>query len=160
MRLFLIMAALGFSNLQAVPPAQMPGGAQTERVSCEEFENSKLPKFKVVREYPTDVMPGIVLRVLLDPADVSRDKLLALACSLGRAHAEHNLLFVYFFDSKAAAKNYSPMNPTQRALYGFSRNAGSVPGQSLDWRPDASDRNRWIHIDMGPSPPLPTKRER
>ncbi len=130
-----------------------------ERGDCHAY-GEKVPKYDIARHYRTDLKPGLVLFVYIAPDDVARQKLIALSCKIGRDHAAEQSLFVYVFDNKEGAKRFNPqgegnsrqINLSYRGLYGFSREPGSAYGQSLSWRPDRNEPNRWVTIDLGTPP--------
>lgn len=127
--------------------------------NCQSYRE-EVPKYHVLRHYATDKKPGIILFVSVAPADVVRDKLVALGCKLGTDHADADNIFVHIFDSDGAAKKFNPagegngrqINLSYRAFYSFSREKGPAYGQSLTWRPDRNDPNRWLTVDLGPPP--------
>lgn len=146
--------------------AQALGRQRTqERADCSAYVGRKIPTFRVAKKSRTDKGRALVLSISLAPSDVDREKLIALACKLGRDHAAEEGLFVWILDSYRAAKRYSPQgegNDRQtelayRGSCGFTRDPQAGYGQTLAWWPDPYDRNRFVHIDLGPPPLRRTK---
>ena len=154
--LWVAFAAIAF--VLAVPSG---GAAQKveEKDYCERYLKHEVPRFRVARKHRTEIKPGLVLFVSIAPSDVERDKLVALACKLGRDYANEEALYVWILDSYKAARRYSPQgegndrttNLSFRASYGFFCDSGKCE-HSLDWWPDPLDRSRWVHIDLGEPP--------
>lgn len=100
--------------------------------------------------------------VSVDPKKVSRNNLLALSCKLGADHANEEKFFVFILDTHRAARRFNPQgegndrktNLAYRGSYGFWRDNANA-GQSLGWKPDRFDPDRWIEIDLGAPPPQP-----
>lgn len=167
MRRAIASTAVAFLSLllSAFPLAR--GGPQTgnrdsaERDDCQ-ADHGAVPRYRAAGRYRTDIKPGLVLFVSINPADVTRDKLIALVCKLGIDHAKEEVLRVHIFDSSRAAKKFDPLeegndrrtNLSYRADYSFARSAEFAHGQFLNWRPDRDDFEHWVHIDLGPPPKL------
>jgi hypothetical protein len=100
----------------------------------------------------------LVLNVSVAPPDVAEDKLLSLACKLGKDYASQQVLVVWILDNYAAAKRFNPQgegNDTATSLafrgsYYFSREKND---QSLGWLPDPHEHSSKIEIKLGPPPP-------
>jgi hypothetical protein len=143
------------------PPVVRSVGAQviTEKDTCEHYLQAKAPKFTIVRKQRTNLKEGaLFLYISIAPPDATRDNMLAVACSIGKNHADEKALFVYIFDNLHAAKRYNPQGEgndkatisSYLGMYGFSReDANSFQGLDL---PDPGNSRRLTHIDLGPPP--------
>lgn len=167
---FLILCALSLGTSQSTIECQ----SASIEARCEAYRDKKPPRYRVARRIirkgsansaaPTENVGELYVSVA--PADFERDKLLSLGCQLGYQYSSQQSLFVWIFDDHHAAKHFNPQgegndrrtNLARRALYGFSRNPGPAFGQSLDWQPDRADPKVWVHIDLGPPPPLPPEK--
>lgn len=127
--------------------------------TCQSDQKHAAPRYRVAKKYRTDLKPGLVMFVSVAPSEIDRDKLIALACELGRKYLNEDRLSVWILDSYRAARRFHPQgegndrqtNLSRRALFGFSRENGDGE-QSLEWWPDPIDRNRRVHIDLGDAP--------
>lgn len=136
------------------------GQTAIEQATCEHFSSAMVPTFKIVRSTRKTTRSSLVLFVSVAPADMTRDHIVALSCRLGKRYSSEQNLFVWIFDSRRAAMRFNPQgegndrqtNLAYRALYGFSRQPGAKYGQTIDWRPNAQEVSRWVHIDLGLPP--------
>jgi len=142
--------------------AQQPGSpAKTEQEHCSAYLNQAVPTYRVAWHYKT-TGPGMTMYISIAPGDVTRDKLIALGCKLGRDHARGENLFVLILDSYAEAKRFCfqceggdrQTSFSFRAMYAFNREPGNAY-QSLSWRPDRDTLHKWEQIDLGPPPDRP-----
>jgi hypothetical protein len=158
----------GINNLPVSPDSVfLRAGQQTsEKDSCDKYANKAAPNFRVARKVKPDEKTGLELSISLEMRDFMRDKLVTLACKLGKDHADEQALFVWVLDDYQAAKDYTagPIangennNLSFRAVYRFSREKGSEI-QTLTWWPDPTDRDHSLQVDLGsPPPPKPASR--
>jgi hypothetical protein len=143
------------------PPSVRSAGAQaiTEKDTCQQYLQAKAPKFTIVRKQRTNLKEGaLFLYVSIARPDAIRDNMLAVACAIGKNHADEKALFVYIFDNSHAAKRYNPQGEgndkaaisSYLGMYGFSReDANSFQGLDL---PGPGNPRRLTHIDLGPPP--------
>lgn len=152
-----------------------------EKDTCGPYLGAAVPKYRIARQFRDRTEYGSSLTILLsvDQKDVTRDNLLALSCKLGADHSNEDGFFVFILDTRRAAKRFVPLgdpgndrqtNKAYRAFYAFSRedpqlkwptpydvyaltNPRGPSGQSLSWKPDPSQPDRWVSIDLGPPPP-------
>lgn len=143
------------------PHLILPGDAQqaTEKDDCSKYEHKAVPPYRVARKFKPDEATGLELSISLDPSEFIYEKLVTLACRLGKEHAEEHALYVWILDDYQAAKDYSagPVtngennNLSFHAVYKFSHEKGNEI-QTLTWWPDPADRDHGILIDLGPPP--------
>ena len=165
MRRAIFQLVIAVLALYIFDPRALARQRAEERADCDAYSGKQVPAFRVGKEFRTDKGGFLVLSISVRPSDVDREKLIALACKIGRDHAEEDGVIVWILDSYKAAKRYSPLageNERQTNLAyvgscGFSRDPRARPEQSLDWWPDTNDRTRSVHIDLGPPPPRPAK---
>lgn len=127
--------------------------------TCANYVGEAPPQFRVARETRNDARHAITVSVSIARASVTQDKLVSLACELGRVYAKNQTVVAWIFDSYRAAKRYNPQgegndgvtNRALRATYVFSR-ADSV--HELRWLPDPSDESQSIKFELGPVPDL------
>lgn len=139
-------------------------GAQEREIQkedCATFASAPVPKYHIRHRYHAGIKPMLFLFVSVDPSDISRDDVIALACHIGKKYSAEQALGLWILDDSHAAKVYAPAHEgnsgkTERALratYEFYRDFfREKDSQFLDWRPDPNDRSRWIHIDLGKAP--------
>ena len=145
-------------------------GKDKESDTCETYLKQKPPKYRLARQFHTQTNYGSALHIFvsIDQKDVTRDKLLALSCKLGIDHANEENFFVFILDTHRAAKRFNPQgegndrqtNLADRAFYAFSRERGDAYGQSLTWKPDRYDPDRWVNIELGRPPERPAQEKR
>lgn len=136
-------------------PGVSPGLAPQngEKDTCDSFLKQEVPAFRIAKRYRTDLKLGIVLQISVAPSDIERDKLLALACKLGRKYGDKKSVYVWVCDSFQAAKRYNPQSEgnDSETMHSCRARYGLIVGtreESLDWRPDRNNPGRWIHIDL------------
>jgi hypothetical protein len=139
----------------------LPGGVQqaTEKDDCGKYEKKAVPSYRVARKVKPDESTGLELSISLDSSEFIYEKLVTLACRIGKDHVEEHALYVWILDDYRAAKDYSagPIangpnnNLSFRAVYRFSREKGNEI-QTLTWWPDPADRDHGILIDLGVPP--------
>jgi len=137
-------------------------GKDKESDTCETYLKQKPPKYRLARQFYTHTNYGSALHtfVSIDQKDVTRNKLFALSCKLGVDHANEEDFFVYILDTPRAARRFNPQgegndrqtNLADRGFYAFVRDRGNAYGQSLTWKPDRDDPDRWVNIELGPPP--------
>lgn len=135
---------------------------EVQRDDCSRSAGLPVPSYHLAREWRGDIKPLLVLFISVNTRDVNQDGLVALACAVGKKYAAEQNLSAWILDNSHAAKIYNPAHEgntaeaerSLRATYGFSRKDHS---QTLDWRPDPKQPNKWIHIDLG-RPPAPANR--
>jgi hypothetical protein len=132
---------------------------QLDRPADKCLEHTKAPaKYRVAKQYRTDVRSGLVLFVSTDPVNLQPDKVLALVCALARLHAAEEFLSVYVLDDYRAAKKYNPNGEGNdrrtdlafRGQYGFTRYPANGLWQEFDWRADPD--GPFVHVDLGAPP--------
>lgn len=163
LRKILVIIA-GVALADSVPQSGWSRQEVVEQANCETYSRNKVPKYRVAKTIPLAV-PGLDLYVSVAPPDFERDKLLTLSCTLGKLYADKDMLFVWIFDNRHAARQFDAQgegndrrtNLSRRARYSFSRVQNHVLGQSLDLWLDPVDHPRPIHIDLGPPPPRPSR---
>jgi hypothetical protein len=109
-----------------------------ERDDCNRYLSDKTPDFRIAKRYRTDLKPGIVLQLSLAPSDATRDKLLTLACKLGRKYADNQDVYIWFMDSYRAAKLYNPQgegndSEAARSRRGYYALLKDTKEESLAW---------------------------
>lgn len=137
-------------------------GKDKESDTCEAYLKREAPKYRIARQFHThtNYESALFVFVSVNRSDVTRDKLLALSCKLGLDRANERDFFVYILDTPRAAKRFNPQgegndrqtNLADRGFYAFVRDSGNAYGQSLTWKPDRDDPDRWINIELGPPP--------
>ncbi len=130
---------------------------ETQKESCANFASIPIPRYRLGRQWRTDVKPMPVLFISVKPRDVSRDSVISLGCRIGEEYSSEQSLDLYILDDQHSAKIYSPAHEgntgkterSLRAIYEFSREKDY---QWIDWRPDPNQASKWIHIDLGKAP--------
>lgn len=149
--------ALPLSLIFAVLTCSAQAHSQAKGDGCAPYYDRAAPSFRIARHYELHAGGGgLAIFLSISPADFEQDNVLALVCQMAREHSSEPSLFVRVFDSYAAAKRYNILgegndrrtNWSYRALYGYAEDHGVVR-QSLDWRPDPKDFDRWVTIDLG-----------
>ena len=133
--------------------------AQVLRVSdsCAVHLNSRIPRFRIARNFENAAARGRVIKLSIAPKDVTQDQLISLVCKLARDYANEQVLVVWILDNHQAARRYNPQGegndtPTDlamRASYSFSREGND---QDLTWWPEPQDRSRYVKLALGEPP--------
>ena len=125
--------------------------------SCDAHLNVTVPKFRKAWTYSNPDKKSTVLTISIAPKDADRDRLIALACKLGKIYSIDQVFVGWILDDYPAAKKFGSTgryaseasNRSVRASYSFDREENS---QRLIWTPDKNKPFSSIEITLGPPP--------
>jgi hypothetical protein len=152
--------SLSLSLIFVVLACGAQGHPQGKGDGCEPYYDRASSRFRIARHYELHAGGGgLAIFVSISPADFEQDNVVALVCKMAREHSSEPSLFIRVFDSYAAARRYNILgegndkktNWSYRAMYGCAEDHGVVR-QSLIWRPDPKNFDRWVTIDLGERP--------
>ena len=122
--------------------------------SCDAHSNSRIPRFRIARNFENATARGRIIKLSIAPEEVTQDKLISLVCKLGRDYANEQVLVIWILNNSRAAQRFNPQgegNDTpadlaMRASYSFSREEND---QALTWWPDPRERSRYVKVKLG-----------
>jgi hypothetical protein len=165
----LVLALSGTSPSAVLAQAKPDLHETKEMADCQEYMGRPSPRFRIALNGSSDRGLFLVFQGSIPPKDFDREKLIALACKLGKKYANAEMLIVWMFDCFECAKNYSPveavMKPKRHMKFGPMRGAYSFSREKkeiyhiLRWWPDREDRDTVVTIDLGPPPPRPASKK-
>lgn len=130
-----------------------------ESDTCNRYATQSVIPYRIARKVKIKGNELLLLDVSIDPRDIDRSKLLALACALGKRFPREAALAVYIFDNNRFAKSFDPQDDENSGgayrsicgLYRFVR-TGQVTGQEMFLRSDPKSLYLDTRIDLGAPP--------
>lgn len=127
--------------------------------SCDAYSGISVPKYRIAQTFVNRDAKFTSLTVSIAPTDTNREKVVALACKLGRDYSREQVLVVWILDNHRAAKQFrfagqyssEATRAALRASYSFDREKNS---QELTWMPDRDKSFSTIKIKLGAPPPV------
>jgi hypothetical protein len=130
-----------------------------ESDTCNRYGTQPVIPYHIARKEKIKENEILLLNVSIDPKDMDRNNLLALACALGKGYPREAALAVYIFDNNHFAKSFDPEGErnsggTYRSICGLYRfvRTGQVTGQEMFLRSDPKSPYFDTRIDLGPPP--------
>lgn len=131
---------------------------KSEQVSCNSVANVAVPKYRIGQNLGgTTTSDTFILLVSVKPSEISREKMMALACKLGSVYGDFDAFILQVFDEHMAAVLYTvggvdmpypQANLRIRATYDVDKPTGS---SWFKWFPEGGDWVRAENIRLIPS---------